>query len=123
MGSGPKGASVQERLDRQTEAKKALLERFKKLTNLEGANLTIGEDVAQHDMVACASHGWQSKFDMPMDRIAAHCVTEKGWMVAQFVDHVIRAEAILGRLECRDNPQPVYQSSVAIILEPYDSVV
>lgn len=62
-----------------------VLERFKKLTNLEGANLTIGEDVAQHDMVACASPGWQSKFDMPMDRIAAHCVTEKGWMVAQFV--------------------------------------
>jgi uncharacterized protein DUF6481 len=30
MWSGPKGASVQERLDRQNEAKKALLERFKK---------------------------------------------------------------------------------------------
>jgi hypothetical protein len=62
-----------------------VLDRFKQLTNLQGANLTIGEDVAQHDMVACASPGWQSKFDMPMDRIAAHCVTEKGWMVSQFV--------------------------------------
>ena len=62
-----------------------VLDRFKKLTNLEGANLTIGEDVAQHDMVACASPGWQSKFDMPMDRISAHCVTDKGWMVSQFV--------------------------------------
>jgi hypothetical protein len=30
MWSGPKGASVQERLDRQVEAKKALLDRFKK---------------------------------------------------------------------------------------------
>jgi len=30
MWSGPKGASVQERLDRAQEAKKALLERFKK---------------------------------------------------------------------------------------------
>ena len=30
MWSGPKGASVQERLDRQNEAKKALLDRFKK---------------------------------------------------------------------------------------------
>ena len=29
MWSGPKGASVQERLDRAQEAKKALLERFK----------------------------------------------------------------------------------------------
>jgi hypothetical protein len=62
-----------------------VLERFKKLTNLEGANLTIGEDVAQHDMVGCASPGWQSKFDMPMDRVAANCVSDHGWMVAQFV--------------------------------------
>ena len=30
MWSGPKGASMQERLDRASEAKKALLERFKK---------------------------------------------------------------------------------------------
>src|SRR5689334_5069566 len=30
MWSGPKGASVQERLDRQNEAKRALLDRFKK---------------------------------------------------------------------------------------------
>ena len=47
-----------------------VLERFKKLTGLDGANLTIGEDVAQHDMVACGSPGWQTKFDMPMERIA-----------------------------------------------------
>lgn len=62
-----------------------VLDRFKKLTGLEGANLTIGEDVAQHDMVACASPGWQTKFDMPMDRVAIHCVSEHGWMVKQFV--------------------------------------
>jgi hypothetical protein len=62
-----------------------VLDRFKKLTNLEGVNLTIGEDVAQHDMVACASPGWQSKFDMPMDRIAFNCVNTKGYMVSQFV--------------------------------------
>src|SRR5215212_10249342 len=30
MWSGPKGATVQERLDRKNDAKKALLERFKK---------------------------------------------------------------------------------------------
>jgi hypothetical protein len=62
-----------------------VLERFKKLTNLDAVNLTIGEDVAQHDMVACASPGWQSKFDMPMDRIAYNCVSSKGYMVSQFV--------------------------------------
>jgi hypothetical protein len=62
-----------------------VLERFKHNVGLDGANLTVGEDVAQHDMVACASPGWQSKFDMPMDRIAANCVSDHGWMVAQFV--------------------------------------
>ena len=62
-----------------------VLERFKTLTGLEAANLTIGEDVAQHDMVACASPGWQTKFDMPMERIATNCVSDHGWMVSQFV--------------------------------------
>jgi hypothetical protein len=62
-----------------------VLDRFKKLTGLDAANLTIGEDVAQHDMVACASPGWQTKFDMPMDKIATNCVSDHGWMVAQFV--------------------------------------
>lgn len=62
-----------------------VLDRFMKLTGLEAANLTIGEDVAQHDMVACASPGWQSKYDMPMDKIASNCVSEHGYMVSQFV--------------------------------------
>lgn len=62
-----------------------VLERFKKLTGLEGANLTVGEDVAQHDMVGCASPGWQTKFDMPMDKIASNCVSDHGWVVSQFV--------------------------------------
>ncbi len=62
-----------------------VLDRFKKLARLENANLTVGEDIAQHDMVACASPGWQIKFDMPMERIAANCVSHHGWMVAQFV--------------------------------------
>ena len=62
-----------------------VLDRFKKLARLESANLTVGEDIAQHDMVACASPGWQIKFDMPMERIAANCVSHHGWMVAQFV--------------------------------------
>jgi|SRR5579871_2366404 len=62
-----------------------VLERFKALAGLAGENLTIGEDIAQHDMVACASPGWQSKFDMPMERIAANCVSNKGFIVSQFV--------------------------------------
>jgi hypothetical protein len=59
-----------------------ILERFKKQVSLE-ADLRIGEDVAQHDMVACASPGWQERYDMPTDRIAAHCVAEAAYAVTQ----------------------------------------
>jgi hypothetical protein len=62
-----------------------VLNRFKRKTNLQRANLTVGEDVAQHDMVACASPGWQGKFDMAMDRIAENCVSDHGWVVSQFI--------------------------------------
>ncbi len=62
-----------------------VLNRFKRKAGLQSANLTVGEDVAQHDMVACASPGWQGKFDMAMERIAYNCVSDHGWMVSQFV--------------------------------------
>ena len=42
MWSGPKGASVQERLDRAQEAKKALLERFKSSRDRATRNTTSG---------------------------------------------------------------------------------
>lgn len=62
-----------------------VLDRFKRKTGLEGVNLTVGEDVAQHDMVACASPDWQSKYDMATERIAHNCVLDHGWVVSQFV--------------------------------------
>lgn len=62
-----------------------VLDRFKRKVGLESANLTVGEDVAQHDMVACASPGWQSKYDMATERIAHNCVHDHGWVVSQFV--------------------------------------
>jgi len=62
-----------------------VLDRFKKLSGLQHAGLTIGEDVAQHDMVSCASPAWQLKYDMPMDRIKANCVSQNGWFVLQFL--------------------------------------
>lgn len=62
-----------------------VLDRFKRKTGLTSANLTVGEDVAQHDMVACASPGWQRNFDMAMDRITENCVSDHGWMVSQFI--------------------------------------
>jgi hypothetical protein len=60
-----------------------VLDRFKQMVGLQSAALSIGEDVAQHDMVACASPGWQDKFDMPTDRIAEACVSENGYVVSQ----------------------------------------
>ncbi|MEI7606117.1 MAG: hypothetical protein WCJ64_01910 [Rhodospirillaceae bacterium] len=62
-----------------------VLRRFEALAGLAEGTLTVGEDVAQHDMVGCASPGWQDKYDMPTATIARNCVQEKGWAVSQFV--------------------------------------
>lgn len=73
-----------------------ILERFKSLTKLDGAHLTVGEDVSQHDMVACASPGWQLNYDMPLDIVAAHCVSERGWLVYQFVQSQPAVTIVVG---------------------------
>ena len=64
-----------------------VLERFKELVGgpLATADLSISEDVAQHDMVACASPGWSSQYDIPRDRIAANCVSHHGYLVSQVI--------------------------------------
>ncbi len=47
--------------------------------------LKVGEDVSQHDMVACASPGWVEKFDMPVKRIEANCVTDQAFALRQLI--------------------------------------
>ena len=62
-----------------------VLEAFKKKVGLNDANLTVGEDVSQHDMIGCASPGWSSKYDMPTERLTWNCVQDHGWAVKQFI--------------------------------------
>lgn len=73
-----------------------VLQRFAAKCGLTGAKLTVGEDVAQHDMVSCASPGWQDKYDMPMATLARHCVSERGWFVAQFVQSQPKVVILVG---------------------------
>lgn len=64
-----------------------VLERFKKIVGgeLENAPLSISEDVAQHDLIACASPGWSSAYDIPTEKIAKNCVTNNAWLISQLI--------------------------------------
>lgn len=73
-----------------------VLERFKEKVGLDDASLTVGEDVAQHDMVGCASPGWQTKYDMPKATIAGNCVTRHGWLVRQFLQSQPKVVILVG---------------------------
>ena len=64
-----------------------VLERFKEKIggDLANAPLSITEDVAQHDMIGCASPGWSTKYDIPRDKITENCVFENAWLVSQLI--------------------------------------
>ncbi|WP_271273157.1 hypothetical protein [Aliamphritea hakodatensis] len=47
--------------------------------------LEVGEDVSMHDMIGCASPGWSDKYDIPQQRIASTCVSEKRFMFDQLI--------------------------------------
>lgn len=47
--------------------------------------LRLGEDVAQHDMISCASPGWGDKYDIPCDSITRKCVGEKRFAISQLL--------------------------------------
>ncbi|WP_315982547.1 hypothetical protein [Aliamphritea spongicola] len=38
-----------------------------------------------HDMIGCASPGWSDKYDIPQQRIASTCVSEKRFMFDQLI--------------------------------------
>lgn len=46
--------------------------------------LRVGEDVSQHDMVACASPGWH-KYGIPVERIVANCAGDKAFALRQLI--------------------------------------
>lgn len=75
-----------------------VLEIFKKLVGgtLADAPLSIAEDVAQHDMIACASPGWSSKYDIPTEKITENCVMDRGFLVAQLIQSMPKVIVIVG---------------------------
>lgn len=75
-----------------------VLDRFKKMAggDLAGADLRIGEDVQQNDMIACASPGWSSTYDIPTERITQNCVIRHGFVVSQLLQSQPKALVIVG---------------------------
>jgi hypothetical protein len=75
-----------------------VLEAFKKMAGgaLSQAPLSISEDVAQHDMVACASPGWSSKYDIPTDKITKNCVTGNAYVLSQIIQSKPAVIVIVG---------------------------
>lgn len=62
----------------------------------ENAPLRISEDVAQHDMIACASPGWGSKYDIPTERISRLCVMDRAFMLTQLVQSRPQVIVVVG---------------------------
>jgi len=75
-----------------------VLEKFKEMAGgeISKADLRIGEDVAQHDMIACASPGWSTKYDIPRDRITQNCVQTHGFVVSQVIQSQPKVLVIVG---------------------------
>lgn len=75
-----------------------VLEAFKKLAggHLSNAPLSIAEDVAQHDMIACASPGWSSKYDIPTEKITKNCVVDHAFLISQLIQSKPSVIVIVG---------------------------
>jgi hypothetical protein len=75
-----------------------VLNKFKEMAGgeLAQANLRIGEDVEQHDMIACASPGWSSTYDIPTERITDNCVLNHDFVVSQFIRSQPKLLVIVG---------------------------
>ena len=75
-----------------------VLERFKEKMGkpYSSADLSISEDVAQHDMIACASPGWSEAYDIPRDRITHNCVIDHGYLISQLVQSKPAVIVIVG---------------------------
>lgn len=76
-----------------------VLDRFKRRAGepLASADLSISEDVAQHDMIACASPGWSNKYDIPRERITQNCVIDNTFLISQLVQSKPAVIVIVGR--------------------------
>jgi len=60
--------------------------------------LRVGEDVAQGDLVACASPGWtNAAFDIPQDRIIASCAGSRRFILRQVLQSQPRVLILVGK--------------------------
>lgn len=75
-----------------------VLEAFKEKVGgiLKDAKLQIGEDVAMHDMIACASPGWNN-YDIPKERVIANCITHNRFVTSQFLQSQPKVVVIVGQ--------------------------
>ena len=76
-----------------------VLEKFKELLAgqpVADADLSISEDVCQHDMIACASPGWSSNYDIPTGKITTNCVIDHAFLVSQLVQTMPSVIVIVG---------------------------
>lgn len=76
-----------------------VLDRFKNQVGkpLSKAKLSISEDVSQHDMVACASPGWSSKYDIPREKILHNCAFDQAWLLFQLIQSSPKVIVIVGK--------------------------
>ncbi len=51
----------------------------------EVPNLEMAEDMCQLDMVACASPGWGSRYEIDKREVVAKCVNENAWVIEQLI--------------------------------------
>ncbi len=47
------------------------------------SSLVLGEDMSLHDVVACASPGWDPKWKLPQSLIASNCAEKNHWLHQQ----------------------------------------
>lgn len=83
-----------------------VLDRFKKMLEKDAGNktkqdikkikFTIAEDVAQHDMIQCASPGWGDIYDIPKHRIEQNCLRDNNWVVQQVVQSQPKVIVLVG---------------------------
>lgn len=63
---------------------------------LKKMNLTVGEDVAMHDMIGCASPGWTSIYDIPTERVIENCVEDNSWVIKQIIQSQPKVIVLVG---------------------------
>lgn len=59
-------------------------------------NLTVGEDIAMHDMIGCASPGWGDIYDIPKGRVIENCIQENSWVIKQIIQSQPKVIIIVG---------------------------